>query len=304
MVVVAVSFSAVELEALSTVLTVGAGLEAFAMTEEGLLTSEADLRPANVGGMSVFLKVEKVLDSLLFFSVDVEVKDPNDMAGGLSAAVVLDSLPSAASLAGVVKENLGAGTISVGLLDTLSLSFSLSLPSGEWISVILAEGIELPKPAKGEGVVFEGVPKPAKGDAADVVTGLPCSAAAVVAGALIVPNGMVDVVGAVLVDEPKLNAAVAGLFLSAASLGAAKLKGEDAGVVADASNGLEVAALGVADGLPNENPAKGDAGAGAEVAGLLDPKPPNEGAADVVGGCSSESILASLSCMVFAAASC
>lgn len=122
-VVMVLSFSfstAVELVALSSVLTVGAGLAAFAMTDDGLLTSEADLRPANVGGISVFLTVA---DSSLFFSVDVEVKDPNEMVGGLSAV-------SLAGAAVVVRENFGAGTISVGLLDALS-SFSLSLPSGE-----------------------------------------------------------------------------------------------------------------------------------------------------------------------------
>jgi len=45
------------------------------------------------------------------------------MVGGLSAV-------SLAGAAVVVRENFGAGTISVGLLDALS-SFSLSLPSGE-----------------------------------------------------------------------------------------------------------------------------------------------------------------------------
>jgi len=58
--------------------------------------------------------------------------------------------------------------------------------------------------------------------------------------------------------------------------------------------------LGVAAGLPNENPANDDAGAGVEAGGLLDPKPPNKGvAADVAGGCSSESMLESLSSTSF-----
>lgn len=292
--VVVVSFSeVVELEVLSNAVLVGAGLAALAMTEDGLLTSEADLKPAKVGGISVFLKAEKVLDSSLFFSVDDEVKDPNDMVDGFSAAALDLSPCSVDCLAGEANENLSAGTISVGLLS----SFSLSLPSGEWISVILAEGIELPKPAKGEGVVLEGAPKPAKGDGADVVADSPSSVAAEVAvGALMVPNDMVEVVGVVLDGAPKLNAeAAAGLFLSVVSLGAAKLKDEEEdGAAVDASNGFEAAALG--DGLPNENPAKGDVGAAA--AGLLDPNPPNEGAADdddvVAGGCSSESMLSSM----------
>lgn len=123
--------------------------------------------------------------------------------------------------------------------------------------MIFAEGIGLPKPAK-----------PAKGEGAVVLVDFPSSAEVV--GALMVPNDKAEEAGVVVDDAPKLNPVLAaGWLLSAAvvvSLGAPKLKGEDD---ADASNGLEVGAVDVAAGVPNVNPLKGAAGAGAgvEVAG-------------------------------------
>lgn len=245
-------------------IAVGAGLAALAITDDGLLTSEADLRPANVEGISLFLKNAGVAVSSLFFS-DVLVKDPNETVG-LSLDLSLSSLGfSSADLAeGVLKENVGVMMVAAGLelVDFDESPSTSSLLSGELISVILAEEVGCPKPVKGEGVDFEGVPNEANGDGAADLSDFSSGA--------LVPKDKVDalvvLVKGVLFNEPKPNPAE-GFWVDAvslvvsASLGSLKLVGLKLKGDADDDDskglGVVVDSLLVA-GLPNENAGNAD----------------------------------------------
>lgn len=243
---------------------VGAGLAALAITDDGLPTSEADLRPANVEGISLVLKNAGVAISSLFFS-DALVKDPKEVVGLsldlLSSSVDFFSIDLAE---GELKENVGATMVAAGLelVDFDKSSVPSSLLLGELISVILAEEVDCPKPANGEGVDFEGVPNEANGDGAADLSDFS-------SGALI-PKDKVDalavLVEGILFNEPKLNPVegfwtdVVSLVISA-SLDSLKLVGlkPKGDADDDDSKGLAVVvdSLLVA-GLPNENAGNAD----------------------------------------------